>query len=600
MGLVKRSRIDFTRVFDLLAYQRDRYPNSRAINSRKKDDWTACSIYQLQDQVDNVSAWLLKAGLKKGDRMVFVPRAGSIDWLTLDFACQQVGIIPVLLYPTLHKIEVLRILIEVEPKYCICADQVLYELYRSVVLDATLPFQVFHLEKKLDGYFIGLNQQTLLETQLNMIHHIANEILESDTLCILYTSGSTGESKGVVLSHANVVFNIKAIIALLPIESHYRVISFLPFAHIFERVTCYAYLAFGVAIYFSEDKNQFTRDFKSVRPHCCTAVPRVLEKMYEFIENKSESSGRIKRKIIQWAMRIGQQYDDQRKATLLYGIQLFIAKQLVLYRWRRALGNHIRFMIVGAAALRPEIGRLFTAGGIRIIEGYGLTEMAPLIAINRFEPGQQRWGTVGMVIPGIDIHLEKLQDNEAGEIWVRGPNLMQGYFKKPELTASVIRDDGWFQTGDIGRLVDGIFLQITDRKKDLFKTSSGKYIAPMPLQQHFTRSPFIDRCMILGFQRPFVTALIVPNFEILESWCDQHAIHYTSPEYMVHNIKVKAWYNQEVSRLNEQLPSHERVRAFVLCPQDWTIENGALTPTLKPIRHLLMVQYQKEIEQMYG
>ncbi len=599
MALVRRSSIDFTRVFDILAFQRDRYPNSKALNKRSGEQWQPYSIYSLQDQIDHVSIWFLQTGFKKGDHIVFVPRSGNVDWMILDFACQQIGLVSILLYPTLDKNEIQRILIETEPKCCICTDFTLYEIYRTIKNEMNFSFKVYHLESQQENFFYPLVQQNLLETQLNTLYHLAQEVTASDTLCILYTSGSTGESKGVMLTHANVVFNIKMILSLLPLEAHYRAISFLPFAHIFERVTCYAYLAGGLSIYFSEDKNNFTRDFKSVKPHCCTAVPRVLEKMYEFVENKSESASTIKKKIIQWAMRIGEQYRQNNSSSLNYHIKLFIAKQLVLSRWRKALGNNIQFMVVGAAALRPEIGRLFTAGGIKIIEGYGMTEMAPLIAINRLEPGMQRWGTVGIVIPGVDLHLEKLTDRDEGEIWVKGPNLMQGYYKKERLTKSVITEDGWFQTGDIGKLIEGRFLQITDRKKDLFKTSSGIYIAPMPLQVHFTRSPYIERCLIIGFQKPFVTALFVPNFELLEIWCEQHAIHYTTAEYMIHNIKIKEWYDQEVNKLNEALPSHERARKYVLCHQDWTIENGEMTATLKPIRYVLTEHYQKAIEEMY-
>jgi long-chain acyl-CoA synthetase len=249
--------------------------------------------------------------------------------------------------------------------------------------------------------------------------------------------------------------------------------------------------------------------------------------------------------------------------------------------------------------LRPEIGRLFSAAGIIVVEGYGMTETAPFISVNRFEPGMNHFGTVGIPIPGVAVRIDQPNEAGEGEILVKGDNVMRGYFKRPELNETVFTPDGWFRTGDVGKMVQQRFLQITDRKKDIFKTSAGKYIAPQPLQNHFMQSGFIQRCLILGFQKPFVTALIVPNFELLEAWCRQEEIHWTSPQFMVYNIKVRAKYQQEVDTLNEELPNYERVRDFVLCHQDWTIEAGELTTTLKPVRHLLMEHYQKEIDNMY-
>ena len=600
MALVKKTGINFTRVFDILAYQREKYPNAKALSSRVDHQWKSYSIYQIQDRIDHVSAWLMAKELTKGDHVVLVPEAGSPEWMILDFACQQIGVISVILYPTLKATEVKRILSEVDTKICFCATTGLYDLYGTVSKEAGIPLEVFHLEENQDGYFTALTEFKLLETQLNIIQVVSREIEEDDLLCILYTSGSTGESKGVMLSHANVVFNIIAILSLVPLEYHFNTVSFLPFAHIFERVTCYAYMAFGVSVYFSQDRDHFSRDFKSVRPQGCTSVPRVLEKLHEFANLRAQKSSGLKKWVIQWAVDLGEKFDITTQQSPLYQVKLFIARLLVLNRWRRSLGGRMKYMIVGAAALRPEIGRFFTAGGIRIIEGYGMTEMSPLISINRFEPGMQRWGTVGLVIPGVELHLENINENGEGEIWVRGPNLMQGYFKKPALTQAVINQDGWLQTGDIGKLIESKYVQITDRIKDLFKTSAGKYIAPTPLQLHFTRSIYIERCLIIGFQRPFVTALVVPNFEMIETWCLQHDIHYTSAEYMVHNIKVKALYDQEITRLNEDLPGHERVRRYILCAQDWTLENDEMTSTFKPKRDLLIQHYQKAIEEMYG
>jgi long-chain acyl-CoA synthetase len=403
-----------------------------------------------------------------------------------------------------------------------------------------------------------------------------------------------------MLTHRNIAHSIRAILTLLPLEPKHRVLSFLPFSHILERATCYAYLAFGVSLYFSQNKESFAHDFKTVKPYFCTCVPRVLERMYDFMQEQLLQKNLFKKKLISWALNVGKRYGSTNKFQLLFTIHLFFARILVLSLWRKKLGGEIRYMAVGAASLQPEIGRLFSAAGIYIVEGYGMTETAPLISINRYEPGLNHFGTVGIAIPGIEVKLDEPNEEQEGEILVKGPNVMLGYFKRPELTKEVLTADGWFHTGDIGKFVHGRFLKITDRKKDIFKTSSGKYIAPQVLQNLFANSPFIQRCLIIGFQRPFVTALIVPHFELLEAWCAQESIHWTSPQFMVHNIKVRAKLQQEVDRLNEELPNVERVRDFVLCHQEWSMEAGEITTTLKPIRKTLLEHYDKEIEKMYS
>jgi long-chain acyl-CoA synthetase len=428
---------------------------------------------------------------------------------------------------------------------------------------------------------------------------IRNEIQESDLATILYTSGSSGGPKGVMLTHANIVHNIKSILTLLPLEPHHRVISFLPFSHILERTACYSYLAFGVSIYFSRNKDSFAQDFKAVKPYFCTSVPRVLEKMYEFLQQQLMHKNIFKRNLIRWALVIGKQYGVDRKLKFWFAFQLFLARVLVLSIWRRRLGGRIRYMVVGAAALQPEIGRLFSAAGIRIVEGYGMTETAPLISVNRFEPGMNLFGTVGLPIQGVEVMVDEPNEDHEGEILVKGANVMKGYFKNHELTAAAFTPDGWFKTGDVGKFVHHRFLKITDRKKDIFKTSSGKYVAPLPLQTHFQRSPFVQQCLVIGFQHQFVTALFVPNFQLLEAWCVNESIHWTSAQFMVHNIKVRNLFQQEVDKLNESLPGFQRVRNFVLCHEEWTVQSGEMTPTLNLIRKKLEINYSKEIEKMY-
>ncbi len=599
MEIIKKPSIDFSRVFDIIRYQIEKYPNSRALNAYETGQWQGYSIKSLQEKSEAIACWFIENGFSKGDKIILVPVIGHPEWMSLDFACQQVGLIVVPIHPTSRNEEIELIFSETESRLCITADAELFKKFSSIGEKSGSKTVFYHIEQSIQNYFEPLRLIKAEAQSMITLNARRDSVNEDDIFTILYTSGSSGLPKGVLLTHRNVIHNIKAVLTLLPLEPGDRVLSFLPFSHIFERMTCYTYLAFGVSLYFSQNKESFAKDFKTVRPYFCTCVPRVLEKMYDFLEDQLLDKNILKRKTITWAMEIGKRYGSTFRLQPLFAIKLFIARMLVLNRWRRKLGGKIRYMVVGAASLRPEIGRLFAASGIQVIEGYGMTETAPLITINRFEPGMNRFGTVGITIPGIDVMIDEPNEESEGEILVKGTNVTQGYYKKPELTKDAFTENGWFRTGDIGKFVHGRFLKITDRKKEIFKTSSGKYIAPQPLQNHFARSPFIERCLIIGFQRPYVTALIVPHVEMLEAWCRQEDIHWTSVQFMIHNIKVRAKFQQEIDKLNESLPNVEFVRNFVLCDEDWSIERGELTTTLKPVRRLLEQNYKAEIEKMY-
>lgn len=599
MEVVRKTSVDFTRIFDILSYQQEKYPNANALNFFRSGEWIGISIQEIQQRANALSCWFIQNRFLKGDKVIFVPIIGNPEWMILDFACQQVGIITVPVHPTSNEEEIELIFKETEAKLCLTADATLLKKFHSVMEQRKINIRLHHLESGIEGYFQPIESEAIATGELLILDTIKKEISENDILTILYTSGSSGVPKGVLLSHRNLAYNIKAILTLLPLEPRHHVLSFLPFSHIFERATCYTYMAFGVSLYFSQNKESFTHDFKTVRPHFCTSVPRVLEKMYDFLHEQLLEKNFVKKKIIAWALAVGKRYRLTGRMNILFTIQLFFARILVLSQWRKKLGGRINYMAVGAASLRPEIGRLFSAAGIHIVEGYGMTETSPIISMNRFEPGLTRLGTVGIPLTGVDVRLDELNDDQEGEILVKGPNVTQGYFKRPELTAQAFTDDGWFRTGDVGKFVHERFLQITDRKKDIFKTSSGKYIAPQPLQNHFSKSPFIQRCLILGFQRPYVTAILVPHFEILEAWCIQEGIHWTAPQFMVHNIKVRAKLQEEIDHLNEELPNFQRVRNFIVCDKDWSTETGELTNTLKPIRHLLVERHHTEIEKMY-
>lgn len=589
---------DFTRLFDLIPYQSAKYPNQRAMNFFSNGAWRAFAIDDIQRRIDAVSCWFVKNGFLKGECVLLVPLNGTPEWVILDLACQQVGLVTVPVHPSAQPKELETIVNQTESKICITTQEA-FPVFQGLIEQINPAASVWHIEPLLPGYFDPLGLLDADVSELAQVNEIKSGMTEHDIASILYTSGSSGEPKGAVLTHQNIIHNIKSILSILTLEPHDRAISFLPFSHIMERTTTYAYLAFGVSIYFSSGRENFERDFRTVRPLCCTCVPRVLEKMYDYLQEQLLSEIFLKKMLIRWAIGVGKRYKEDKRIGFWYGAQLFLARILVLRQWRKVLGGKIKYIAVGAAALRPDIARLLAAAGIQVAEGYGMTETSPLISMNRFEPGLNRFGTVGLAIPGVDIRIDHPVAGEEGEIWVKGPNVMKGYFKNPALTTEVFTPDGWFKTGDIGKIVHHRFLEITDRKKEIFKTSAGKYVAPRPLQNHFTSSPFVQRCLIIGFQRPYVTALIVPHFKILETWCGKEGIHWTSGEFMVHNIKVKARLKREIDELNEALPNFQRIRGFFLCPTDWQIEKQELTHTLKPVRRVLELHYKNEIDKLY-
>ena len=361
----------------------------------------------------------------------------------------------------------------------------------------------------------------------------------------------------------------------------------------------YSYIAAGASVYYVDKLPNFVDYAKEIRPHYFSSVPRFLEKFYSGILERAGTMNRLKKGILLWAIALGERYDGKKGIPLLYFLKLKIADLLVFTSWRIALGNRVEGIIVGAAALQPRLGRLFSAAGIEIREGYGLTETSPVISFNRFEPGGVRFGTVGIPIPGIELKINDPNEENEGEILVKGPGVMLGYYNKPELTAEVLDDEGWFHTGDVGKIVHKRFLKITDRKKDIFKTTTGKYVSPQTIENQLNNSSFIEQSMVVGFNRPFVAALVVPAFGLLKKWCEENNVHWTAPQYMVINPKVVQHFEQIFESINEGLVNREKIRKFTLLYEDWSVENGEITPTLKLRRPYLLEKHQAEIDEMY-
>ena len=591
------SQIDFRRLFDIFPYQQAKFPNKAALVQKQNLGWQKFSTEECITQINRVSAGLLNLGLKRGEKVAIMTQIGSPRWNFLDFGAQQVGgiLVPIHAQARIHEIE--YILNDAEVKYLVVANREFYERVFPLHEKVASLKKIFTLEQLPNiPHFDDLSEEPTDEHLAEFEGRKAS-IHEDDLVTIIYTSGATGNPKGVMLSHKNLVSNIKATISLVPINCDKRALSFLPMSHVFERMVTYTYMAVGASVYYAERREVLVENIKEIRPHYFASVPRFLEKTYDTIVEKGEEKGKITRKILRWAIRLGERYDG--KMGLVYFLKLKIADLLVYRLWRSSLGGKVEGVVVGAAALQPRLGRLFSAAGIEIREGYGMTETSPVISFNRFEPGGVHFGTVGIPIPSVEIKIESPDENGDGVILVKGPNVMMGYHNLPERTRAVLDKDGWLTTGDVGQFVHKRFLKITGRKKDIFKTSSGKYIVPTVLESKLNASPFIDNCIVLGFQKPFVTALITPNFFQLKKWCEENNVHWTAPQFMVINQKVEGFMKTVVEEINENLKKEERIKNFHLLFEPWEVATGELTYTLKLKRNFILEKYEKEIEKMY-
>jgi long-chain acyl-CoA synthetase len=593
--------MDFRRLFEIFPFQQSRYPQKVALAHRQGgESWETFSTEECLRYINRVSAGLLNLGLNRGDKVAILSIGGSAYWNFLDFGMQQIGLITVPIHAITPLEELIYILNDCEARACFVSDGNIYAMLEAVREKIPLLERIYSIREEEDLPHWEEILSEPLARHLEKIQSFRAAIHEDDLATIIYTSGVTGAPKGVMLSHKNMVSNIKAIITMVPVNCDKRTISFLPLSHVFERMVVFTYIAVGASVYYAEAHQEMEPPLREVKPHYFTAVPRMIERFYELVREREKGMHPLFRRIHRWAIRLGQRYNETRRLALWYFIKLQIADLLVYQQWRRAMGGRIDGIVVGAAALKPQLGRLFSAAGIDIREGYGLTETAPVIAFNRFEPGGVRFGTVGMPIPGIELKIEALPGVEEGEIWVKGPNVMLGYYNHPDLTAQAFTEDGWFRTGDVGRFVHQHFLEVTGRKRHMIKTSSGKFISLQQLEAHLRDSSYIEQCMTIGLNRPFVSAIILPDFYFLEQWCRKNRIHWTAPPYMVHNHKVKQFYSQLIEQLNESLQSFEKIRAFRLTHEDWTVNNGMYTATLKLRRNVIYEKYRKEIEGMYA
>lgn len=581
-----------TRLFDLAYLQYNIAPDFPMFSFKKGNEWVKVSNTYFIEQVNETSKGLIALGVQPGEKVALISE-NRIEWNILDFAIQQIGAVVVAIYPNISTLDYTYIFNHAEIRKCIVSSKTLYTKILTIQDNCPQLNAIYSLDKE-DGLnhwhdFVSKGEIITDET-LNQLR----DGIKTDTLAsIIYTSGTTGNPKGVMLSHKNLLADTLSSEYSFPVERGDRALSFLPVCHAYERVFQYVYMYKGLTIFFAQSMDTIGEDFKSVKPHIFSAVPRVLEKVYEKIMATGEQLTGVKRKLFFWSLSIGEQYKLEGR-TWWYDLQLNIARKLVFSKWREALGGDIKGIASGSAALQERLIRLYMAAGIPIYEGYGLTEAGPCIAVNCYKRGM-KIGTVGLPL----IHIEiKLADD--GEILTKGENNMIGYYKNPEATAEAIKD-GWLYTGDIGQWVDGKFLKIIDRKKEMFKTSGGKYIVPQQIESKLVESSFIEQAMVLGEGRKFPAALIVPNYNNLLEWSRSAfpALANLSRLDFLNSPELKQKMRSELNRINQNFGSWEQIKKFIIVPDEMTVETGELTPTLKMKRKVILQKYEQEIEDIY-
>ena len=580
------------RLFDISIYQRDRYDLDTALAHRARGEWESISSRQYVERIDRAARALVAAGIEKGDRVGIIS-SNRIEWCVLDQAITKAGAITVPVYPTLSKEDMQYIFEHSAMRLCFVASKNLYAKVENIR----------HLVNTLEGIYV-LDPSGDLPTLEDFLHEGDNPALqetvdrraaeadENDVATLIYTSGTTGKPKGVLLSHKNILSNDKICIPRITEIERKHALSFLPMSHIYERTVNYCYQLLGCSIFFAKSTDTIAIDALHARPYIMMVVPRVVERLYAKISAKGEALKGWRKDIFDWAVRLGMRYRPYEN-SLGYRIKLAVARRLVFDKWRAALGGELRIMISGSASLDARLCRLFCAAGIVLNEGYGLTETSPIVSTNVYPNRGLRIGSIGRPLENLDVRI-----GEDGEILVKGPSVMLGYYKEPELTAEAFDQDGYLHSGDIGHLEDG-FLYITDRKKELFKTSGGKYITPQPIENALMQSRYIDQAMVVGNGKEHPSVILEPDFGELALWCEQRGIPTGDRTAMTSDEQVLALYKGLVHEVNKNLSNWERLRHFRLVADQWTTEGGELTPTLKIKRRRLTEKYAGLIADIY-
>ena len=594
-----------TRLFDCINWQLESMPKEDMFAAKEEGGiWKKYSTHEVRDIVDKLSSGLLHLGMGPNDNSIegrdkiAILSNNRPEWMFLDLAVQQTGAILIPIYPTISVYELEFILNDAGVKLVFVSDRDLYYKVQSIrdkIPTVSAVYTFNYLQEALFWKDILTKGD---EADMQRLETIRQNIKSEELATVLYTSGTTGFPKGVMLSHRNILSNVQNVDEVfkeIGMKEGSRALSFLPLNHIFERMVTYIYLFQGISIYYAESLETIGDNLKDVQPTVFSTVPRLLEKVYERIIGKGQELTGVKKKLFFWAVDVGSKFELNKKQGWWYEFQLGIANKLIFKKWREGLGGNVKAIVTGAAACQVRLLKVFSAGKIVIMEGYGLTETSPVISVNRYAESGRCFGTVGPVIQNTEVKIA-----EDGEICCRGENVMMGYYKRQDLTDECIDKDGWFHTGDIGVWVDNKFLKITDRKKEIFKTSGGKYVAPQPIENKMKESPYIEQMMVVGADRKFAGALIVPSFTILSEWCSKNGIKETKPDEMIRNPRVIELYKSIVENYNQQFNHVEQVKKFELLDSEWNIDGGELTPTLKLKRKVIMEKYRDTVERIYG
>jgi long-chain acyl-CoA synthetase len=584
---------EIKRIFDLHYHQLKNYPKSDALATKENGKWVTYSIQDVINQADEFSLGLLKLSIQPTDKIAIISN-NRPEWHITDLGILQLGAINVPIYPTITEEDYAYIMNDAEVKMVFVSDEEILGKVNAIKNQVPSLKEVYSFNKIANTKHWTEVKELGKNEDKSSLQTYRDKVKEDELATLIYTSGTTGKPKGVMISHRNIVSNVFGSKPRLPVDAQAKSLSFLPLCHVYERMVVYLYIYTGVSVYYAESMDTIGDNLREVKPQVFTAVPRLLEKVYDKIMAKGADLTGLKKKLFYWAVELGLKYDPRKNMGFFYNIQLSIANKLIFSKWREALGGNCQAVASGSAPLQPRLARIFLAAKIPVMEGYGLTETSPVLTVNCEDNDGVMIGSVGRPLDNVQIKIAA-----DGEILAKGPNVMMGYYKRPDLTDEVIDKEGWLHTGDIGEFVDG-FLKITDRKKEIFKTSGGKYVAPQILENKFKESPFIEQLMVVGEGEKHPSAIIQPAFDYLKEWCKRKEINYTTNEEMVTNEKVKARIQKEIDKYNSFFAKYEQLKKVQLTPTLWSIEGGELTPTLKLRRKPIMEKYKDLYAKIYS
>ena len=584
-----------TRLFEFIEFQKDNVPLEKAFSTKNKGTWESLSTSDFIDKSSGISRAFIGKGIKAGDKIAIISTNNRTEWCLMDVGILSLGAVTVPIYPTISSKDYKYILNHSESIYCFVSDKEVYDKLKAVSKDIKSLKKIYSFNK-IKGcahWSELLDEGSNMDNEKKLVE-MREKVNPKDLATIIYTSGTTGTPKGVMLSHENIVTNVISGSKRLPlIKGKAKALSFLPLCHIFERVILYIYTFNGISVYFAESLETIADNLKEVKPNTMTAVPRLLEKVYDKIYARGGELTGIKKSLFYWAVNLGLQYQPYGQNGIWYELKLKIARKLILSKWKEALGGNLEIIVSGSAPLQQRLAKVFTAADMILVEGYGLTETSPIITVGDMRNNNLKMGTVGKVIDGVEVKIA-----HDGEILCKGPNVMMGYYKEEKMTQEVMSGD-YFHTGDIGEVDDQGFLKITDRKKEMFKTSGGKYIAPQVIESQMKQSLFIEQIMVVGAGRRMATAIIQPNTDYVKNWLNENGIECDSLSKAVQEPTLKKVIENEVEHHNQNFGSWEQVKKIELTPDEWSIDKGHLTPTMKLKRKVIAEKYNNLIDNMY-